>query len=30
LGITRVREILQGPAKTAIAALIARDRELEA
>jgi hypothetical protein len=30
LGIARVREILQGPAKTAIAALIARDRELEA
>jgi hypothetical protein len=30
LGIARVREILRGPAKTAIAALIARDRELEA
>jgi hypothetical protein len=30
LGIARVREILRGPAKAAIAALIARDRELEA
>ena len=30
LGIARVREILRGPAKTAITALIARDRELEA
>jgi hypothetical protein len=30
LGIARVREILRGPAKTAIPALIARDRELEA
>ncbi|MEN9777339.1 MAG: hypothetical protein RIS24_2461 [Verrucomicrobiota bacterium] len=30
LGIARVREILRGPAKTAIAALIVRDRELEA
>jgi hypothetical protein len=30
LGIARVREILRGPAKTTITALIARDRELEA
>jgi len=30
LGIVRVREILRGPAKTTISALIARDRELEA
>ena len=30
LGIARVREILRGPAKTMITALIARDRELEA
>jgi len=30
LGIARVREILRGLAKTAITALIARDRELEA
>jgi hypothetical protein len=30
LGIVRVREILRGPAKTTITALIARDRELEA
>ena len=30
LGIVRVREILRGPAKTMITALIARDRELEA
>ena len=29
LGIARVREILRGPAKTTITALIARDRELE-
>ena len=30
LGIARVREILRGPARSAITALIARDRELEA
>ncbi len=30
LGIARVREILRGPAKAMITALIARDRELEA